>query len=88
MEGAERDMEIILMVFLKKKKKKSYLDNLVILTQKWYVRVTFYLLPGFFLILDTKRDQEVHENFSCFSRKKIFVFMCECQYSTEGHMVF
>ena len=66
MKGAKRDMEIILMVFLKK---NLIQGNLVILAQKWNV-ITLDLLSGFFN--KHNRGQEVHKNFiSCSLRKKI-----------------
>ena len=55
-EGANRDMEVILMVFLKK---KIIWGNLVILAQKWCVLITLNLLQVFFLILHNERAQEV-----------------------------
>ena len=68
MKGAKRDMEIILMVFLK----KIFWGNLVILAQKWCVLITLDLLEGFLKILDSERGKEVSENFiSCFSRKNL-----------------
>ena len=66
MKGAKRDMEIILMVFLKK---NLIQGNLVILAQKWNVVITLDLLSGFFN--KHNRGQEVHKNFiSCSLRKK------------------
>ena len=47
MKGAKQDMEIILMVFLKEKKKVIW-GNLVILAQKWCVLITSDLLQVFF----------------------------------------
>ena len=66
-KGAKRDMEIILMVFLKE---KLIWDNLVILAQKLCILITLDLLQVFFKILHNERGWEVHKSFiSCFSRK-------------------
>ena len=44
-KGASRDIEVVLMVFLKK---ILFWGNLVILAQKWYILITLDLLSGFF----------------------------------------
>ena len=75
MKGAERDMEVILMVFLKK----------ILFGAIWsfgpnMVRPhKFGSALSFFLILHNKKGQEVHESFiSCFSRKNLI----------WGHLIF
>ena len=66
---AKRDIEIILMAFLKKNLIRG---NLVILAQKWWVLITLDLFSVFFKILHGKRGQKIHEHFiSCFSRKNL-----------------
>ena len=45
MKGAKRDMEIIIMVFLKR---KIIWGNLVIFVQKWFVLITLDLFQVFF----------------------------------------
>ena len=55
MKGAKRDIEIILMVFLK----KSYCiqSNLIILEQKWYgVLFTLTLFSGFFINFTQEKE--------------------------------
>ena len=59
MKGDKRDMEIILMVFLKK---NLIQGNLVILAQKWYVLITLDLLSRFFqycTIKEAKRYMKI-----------------------------
>ena len=59
MKGDKRDMEIILMVLLKK---NLIQGNLVILAQKWYVLITLDLLSRFFqycTIKEAKRYMKI-----------------------------
>ena len=66
-KGAKKNMEIILMVFLEK---DPIQGSFVILTQKWYVIITFWICSQVFLILQNKRGQGLHENFIRFFAKK------------------
>ena len=66
-KGAKKNMEIILMVFLEK---DPIQGSFVILAQKWYVIITFWICSQVFLILQNKRGQGLHENFISFFAKK------------------
>ena len=66
-KGAKKKMEIILMVFLEK---DPIQGSFVILVQKWYVIITFWICSQVFLILQNKRGQGLHENFISFFAKK------------------
>ena len=70
MKGAERGIEIMLMVFLKKK--KLIQDNFAILAEKWYIPLTFWnCCQVFYLILCHKKGSELHEHFISFLRKNL-----------------
>ena len=66
-KGAKKNMEIILMAFLEK---DPIQGSFVILAQKWYVIITFWICSQVFLILQNKRGQGLHENFISFFAKK------------------
>ena len=55
------------MVFLEK---DPIQGSFVILVQKWYVIITFWICSQVFLILQNKRGQGLHENFISFFAKK------------------
>ena len=60
MKGAERGIEIILMVFLKKKKNLIQ-GSFAILAEKWYIPLSFWICcQVFYLILCHKKGQELH----------------------------
>ena len=55
------------MVFLEK---DPIQGSFVILAQKWYVIITFWICSQVFLILQNKRGQGLHENSISFFAKK------------------
>ena len=66
MKGTKSYMKIISMVFLKKFFYRAHAP--------FWAQKTLDLLSGFFLILYSKRDQKVHENYNNdFSEKNVFL---------------
>ena len=57
------------MIFLEK---DPIQGSFVILTQKWYIIISFWIRSQVFLILQNKRGKELHERFISFFFAKIF----------------